>query len=129
MFGFDYRNRTLYYKGSMDNIAIYSESLSGYYVKALYESAVQTLPSRSPTTQLRNGTTSTNSNADNKSGGENGCSTYCIMGISIAFGSLIVAVCGICVAYHVYYLERQDKRTYAGVSSNAISARDNTHRI
>jgi hypothetical protein len=121
VFGVDYRNRTHFYKGSMDNIAVYSQALSDSYVKALYKSVVQTLPSRSPTTQSRDGTINAQQpNADNKSGG-NSCDNYCMVAIATGIGSFAAAVCSMCVAYHVYYLGRRDRRTYAEVGNNSIS--------
>ena len=48
VFGVDYRNRSNFFEGTMDHIAIYSQSLSGSEIKSLYSSEVDA-PSSIPT--------------------------------------------------------------------------------
>eukprot|EP01036_Dinobryon_divergens_P035152 gene35152-45506_t len=48
VFGMDYQNRSNYFKGTMDHVAIFSQSLSDSEIKSLYSSEVDA-PSSIPT--------------------------------------------------------------------------------
>ena len=78
VFGMDYRNKSNYFKGTMDHIAIYSQSLSASDINSLYNAEVGA-PTPAP---IPRGSGSTSSD---------GCDMNCIIGVSTV-GSFVAAV-------------------------------------
>ena len=113
VFGVDYRNRSNYIEGTMDHVAIYSQSLSESNIKSLFNAQVGAptpMPSSAPAvTVLQTGS----------SGGRStGCDIFCLIG-SI-FGTVLGAL-AIFATYHVYCLNKREKQeSRQQVSSNSV---------
>ena len=96
VFGVDYRDYSNFFKGTMDNVALYSQALTGAQVNALYKSAVQyisTSPANPPTTQQ-----------------QPSCDYPCIIAIVCSLLGVVLAIGAIVSTYHVYYLQRRRDR-------------------
>ena len=113
VFGMDYKNRSNYFKGTMDRVAIFSQSLTESEIISLYSSEVGA-PSSVPTlsfTSIPTPTSSTavvvNGGGDNGSGNSSECNTGCIIGIVVGFLGFIATCFGIFAVYHIYYLQKK----------------------
>ena len=127
VFGCDYRNQSNYFKGTMDTVAFYSQSLSDSEVSALYNYGfVSSSPLPSPKIRPLN-TTTTNTTTTttitlsptgvpvtSASGGGGGGSDNTTFLLSIIL-PVVIGVLAICAAYHIYYMQKSDRRKYAGV--------------
>ena len=74
VFGVDYRNNSNYFKGTMDHIAIYAQSLSDSEISALYNAEVGT-PTPSPSNTAGSGS------SGSTSGGGGGDKTNLLLAI------------------------------------------------
>ena len=63
VFGVDYRNNSNYFKGTMDHIAIYSQSLTDSEINALYNAEVGAAPTPSPSNAAGSGSSSSSSSS------------------------------------------------------------------
>ena len=114
VFGVDYRNNSNYFKGTMDHIAIYSQSLSDSEINALYNAEVGA-PTPSPSNAAGSGSSSSSG------GGGGGDNIIFLLAIVLP---VVIGVAGICAVYHIYYKEKSDQdhraATYAGLNTVAI---------
>ena len=93
VFGVDYRNRSNFFEGVMDHIAIYSQSLSVSEINALYNAEIGA-PTPSPS----------NAGGSSSGGGPiqstSKCDVTCIISIACTFGVLVIVACAF-VAYRI----------------------------
>ena len=103
VFGMDYRNKSSYFEGTMDHIAIYSQPLSESSINSLYNSEVGA-PTPAPSSQATSTPQATsNSNGSGGSSDKGGCDLNCIISITSIIGTFI----GIFVSYHIYWMTRR----------------------
>ena len=126
VFGCDYRNQSNYFKGTMDTVAFYSQSLSDSEVSALYNygfvssSKIQPLNTTTNTTATTTTITlsptgvpvTSTSGGGGGGGGGGGDNTTFLLSIILP---VVIGVLAICAAYHIYYMQKSDRRKYAGV--------------
>lgn len=114
VFGVDYRNNSNYFKGTMDHIAIYSQSLSDSEINALYNAEVGAAPTPSPSNAAGSGGSSSTSGG----GGGGGDNTTFLLAFILP---VVIGVAGICAMYHIYCKEKSDQdhraATYAGLNT------------
>ena len=110
VFGMDYQNSSNYFKGTMDHIAIFSQSLSESEIYSLYSSEVGAptfiptpITSILPTPASPNAAV-TNGGGDTGGGNSSACDASCIIGVLGGFfGSLFVGLL-------IYWLQRRDRK-------------------
>lgn len=107
VFGVDYRNNSNFFKGAMDHIAIYSQSLSALEINSLYNSE---LVAGAPTPMPSNNAGALPQQQRNESPSVSRCDLYCIIG---SLGGMVVGVLAIFATYHVYYLSTTRRKDAA----------------
>ena len=121
VFGVDYRNRSNYFEGAMDHIAIYSHPLSESNIKSLYNAQVG---SPTPTLSSAPGVAVLQTGGSN--GKSSGCDIFCIIG---SIGGTVMGAVAILVSYyHLYHLnkKKEQQQNHQVFSSNSLV--DNTRR-
>jgi len=118
VFGVDYMNNTNYLSGSMDHVAIYSQFFGDVNVAALYSAGLYNLPTEMPSSNL----------ATNGGQSKSGCDVYCMIGIIVGLVGVVLSICGIIAAYHIFYMQRQWSQN-SGNNFQSVATRDATYRI
>ena len=121
VFGMDYRNKSSYFEGTMDHIAIYSQPLSESSINSLYNSEVGA-PTPAPTPLSAQ--TISNSNDSGGSANKGGCDVNCIISITSIVGTFL----GICAAYHIYWMQKRKTTSGNQQGSTSTSYRTISHR-
>jgi hypothetical protein len=124
VFGCDYRIQSNYFKGTMDTVAFYSQSLSDSEVSALYNYGLMSSSKIRPLNTTTNSTATTitlsptgvpvtSTSGGGGGGGDN--TTFLLSIILPVVLTVVIGVIAICAAYHIYYMQKSDRRKYAGV--------------
>ena len=121
VFGCDYRIQSNYFKGTMDTVAFYSQSLSDSEVSALYNYGLLSSSKIQPLNTTTNSTATTITLSptgvpvtltSGGGGGGGGDNTTFLLSIILP---VVIGVIAVCAAYHIYYMQKSDRRKYAGV--------------
>ena len=130
VFGANPLNSSDYFSGSMDHVAIYSQSFGDANVAAVY-SAELAPAAATPTAVPSSRGDSTSSSTSTSSGG---CDKYCMIGIIVGTVGAVASVCGICAAYHIFCMQQQQQqrdqqRNNSGNGFQLVAARDAAYRV
>lgn len=130
VFGANHLNNSDYFSGSMDHVAIYSQSFGDANVAAVYAAELASVASSPTAIPSSRGDSSSSSSSSSNQGDSGGCNKYCMIGIIVGIVGAVGTFCGICAAYHIFYMQRQQQRTQNGGNNfDAVATRDATYRI
>eukprot|EP01036_Dinobryon_divergens_P035129 gene35129-45476_t len=129
VFGANHLNNSDYFSGSMDHVAIYSQSFADANVAAVYAAELASVAG-SPTAIPSSRGDSSSSSSSSSQGDSGGCDKYCMIGIIVGIVGAVGSLCGICAAYHIFCMQRQQQRTQNGGNNfHAVATRDAAYRI
>ena len=106
VFGMDYKNKNNYFKGTMDHIAIYSQSLSESDVNSLYLADVDVptyIPTSAPQEQFEQPSAANGGSSSEGSSGVE-CDVYCLIS---TFGSIFLGLLGLLLTWYIF--DRQSR--------------------